>query len=73
MNLWLIPRILRKKPDKGFKMSRNSETEQQAADLEELKRLQPGLSAMDYKSALRHAKSVAEAAEWLGVKRLSYI
>lgn len=54
-------------------MARNGETEQQAADLEELKRLQPGLSAMDYKSALRHAKSVAEAAEWLAVKRLSYI
>lgn len=59
--------------DKGFKMPQNSETERQVADLEELRRLHPGLSAMDYKAALRHAKTVAEAAEWLSVKRRSHI
>lgn len=43
------------------------------ADIEALKALQPGLHLMDYKAALKYTSSVAEASEWLGDKRKSYL
>lgn len=58
---------------KGAKMARMADIEANEAHIEELRRLQPGLSMMDYKAALRHSKSVEEAAEFLRVKRQSYI
>jgi hypothetical protein len=54
-------------------MTEKPKTEDQAPSIEELKKLQPGLSMRDYKSALRDTKSITEAAEWLRVKRQCYI
>ena len=55
------------------KISKNPDVEISETTVDKLKKLQPGLGMMYYKSALCHSKSIEEAAEFLRVKRFLYI